>query len=66
MQALSGNAHLEMVIGDLGCICLVAMEERERCVQSKWGRLEKEAAQFTGLFPAVTVNFSKMSSDFAS
>jgi hypothetical protein len=54
-----------MVIGDLGCICLVAMEERERRVQSKWGRLEKEAAQFTGLFPAATMNFSKMSSDFA-
>jgi hypothetical protein len=54
-----------MVIGYLGSICLVAMEERERCVQSKWGRLEKEAAQFTGRLPAATVNFSKMSSDFA-
>jgi len=62
LQALSGNAHLEMIICDLSSIHL---EVWERCVQSKWGRLEKEAAQFTGRLPAATMNFSKMSSDFA-
>ena len=55
-----------MVIGDLGSICLVAMEERERRVQSKGCRLKKEAVEFTGGFPVATMNFSKMSSDFTS
>jgi hypothetical protein len=55
-----------MVIGDLGSICLIAMEEQERCVQSNGCRLKKEAAEFTGGFPVATMNFSKMSSDIAS
>ena len=55
-----------MLICNLSSIHLVAVEIWERRVQSKWGRLQKEAAQFTGGLPAAIMNFGKMSSDFAS